>query len=389
MLLFITIACIAPGEQGPAKNEVVVELGELKQVIPASNLPAGVETQTSNNNLDVVEHIDGKVYLAFRTGPSHFASDLVHMYILSSDDDGENWTLENDLFMGTDLREPRFLSLENQLILHFAVLGDDPLDFEPKGTMRTILDNGEWSQPEWIFEDGFIPWRTRTVDGTPTMIGYTGGDDIYDPDGDALPQLEVRWLTSTNGLNWDGETVWTGGGSETDITHTDQGIVAVVRNEAGDEFGFGSLICRADSNTPYDWTCSHDCRKYDSPLMFNHDGKAWLIGRRNVTEDGCFDVTDNDGSLSHNERFIRNSAVYWQTPKRCALWQVDVEHLEVHHTIDFPSAGDTCFPSILGSNGNYELWNYTTDPEQSDMGWLEGQQGPTTITRQKFVLRAQ
>ena len=122
--------------------------------------------------------------------------------------------------------------------------------------------------------------------------------------------------------------------------------------------------------------------------MFNHDGKAWLIGRRNVTEDGCFDVTSGETNLTHNERFVRNSAAYWQTPKRCALWQVDDENLEVHHVIDFPSAGDTCFPSILGTDGEYELWNYTTDPDETDMGWLAGQQGPTSITRQKFSIGA-
>ena len=162
----------------------------------------------------------------------------------------------------------------------------------------------------------------------------------------------------------------------------------MVRNEAGDADGFGSLICSAELDTPEVWTCAHDCKKYDSPLLFTHDDNAWLIGRRNVTEDGCFDLGDPDESLSHNERFIRNSAAYWQTPKRCALWHVDREALRVSHVIDFPSAGDTCFPSILGANGHYELWNYTTDPEQSDMSWLEGQQGPTSITRQTFILES-
>ena len=56
---------------------------------------------------------------------------------------------------------------------------------------------------------GFIPWRTRLMDGGPTMIGYTGGDDIYDQSGEALPHLHVKWLQSDDGLNLDGETVWT------------------------------------------------------------------------------------------------------------------------------------------------------------------------------------
>jgi hypothetical protein len=386
MLIFLSLAC-TPIRTPPITVEPIVELGELTQVVPADNLPAGVTPQTSNNNLDVVEHMDGKLYLAFRTGPNHFASSQVHMYVLSSEDDGQQWTLEQDLFMETDLREPRFLSLDDKLVLHYAVLGTNALDFEPQGTMRTVLRDNAWSEPEWIFDDGFIPWRTRVMAGVPTMIGYTGGDDIYDQDGDTLPQLEVRWLTSEDGLNWTGPTVWTGGGSETDITHTDNAVVAVIRNEGGDANGFGSLVCRAELDAPHDWDCVHDCRKYDSPLMFTHGGEAWLIGRRNVTEDGCFDIHTTDTDLVHSEQFIQNSAAYWQTPKRCSLWHVDDADLTVTHIEDFPSAGDTCFPSILGEDGQYELWNYTTDPEDADMGWLTGQQGPTMITRQPFVLR--
>ena len=105
MLFLIAWACTAiDGTDEPTHDPEVV-LGEPRQVVLADNLPPGVEAQTSNNNLDVVEHTDGRLYLAFRTGPNHFASDAVHLYVLSSDDNGEQWQLEQDVTMQTDLRE--------------------------------------------------------------------------------------------------------------------------------------------------------------------------------------------------------------------------------------------------------------------------------------------
>ena len=361
-----------------------VELGDSIQVVPSSRLPESVVPQASNNNLDVVEHTDGKLYFAFRTGPDHFANEAVHLYVLSSSDQGETWQPEISLFMGTDLREPRFLSWNGDLILHYAVLGTDPMDFEPQGTMRTVKTGESWSEPEWVFADGFIPWRTRVMQGEPTMIGYTGGADIYDPNTDTLPNLKVRWLTSDNGLDWNGPVVWTGGGSETDFTFTENALVAVIRNEAGDAEGFGSLVCRAELNQPEQWDCIHDCRKFDSPLVFEHAGEAWLIGRRNVTETGCFDLGNDPSAHTHGERFLQYSVAYWQEPKRCALWHVDDETLEVTHVLDLPSAGDTCFPSILGKDGAFEVWNYSTDPAYPDTSWLEGQNGETNIYRQSL-----
>jgi len=50
--------------------------------------------------------------------------------------------------------------------------------------------------------------------------------------------------------------------------------------------------------------------------------------------------------------------------------------------LDLPSAGDTCFPSILGQDGDFEVWNYSTDPNFPDTTWLEGQRGETNIYRQ-------
>ena len=221
------------------------------------------------------------------------------------------------------------------------------------------------------------------MQGEATLIGYTGGEAIYDTDG--LPAIEVKWMTSPDGLRWEGPTVWTGGGSETDFAFEESGrLVAVIRNEAGDAEGFGSLICRADPSALHEWECAHDPRKYDSPLVFEHGGGIWLIGRRNLTDDGRFDLGRED--LDHDEAFIAYSFAYWNEPKRCSLWRVDGDTLTVSWVLDLPSRGDTCFASILPAGpDSVDVYNYSSDPDGPDLTWIEGQGGETKIYRQRLT----
>ena len=74
--------------------------------------------------LDIVLH-DCRLFFAFRTAPSHFASPDTVLYVISTDDPAQkSWTFERRFYLGTDLREPRFLSWNGRLFLYFAVLGN-------------------------------------------------------------------------------------------------------------------------------------------------------------------------------------------------------------------------------------------------------------------------
>ncbi len=277
LLPCLALACRGAPTSGDSATAPTVT--ELEIVVPGAGLPMEVQPQDANNNLDVVEH-EGDVYLAFRTAPTHFASGGAVLYVVRSSDQ-QSWSYEAAFTQGTDLREPRLLSWQGELFLYFAVLGDNPLAFEPQGTMLSVRGaDGSWSEAEWLFEDDFVPWRTRIMNGVPTMLGYTGGGDIYATDEDSgagsLPALEVKWLQSEDGRSWvpavneaDGGVVSSGGGSETDMAFLPDGrLIAVIRNEAGDELGWGSKVCRAEADAPGDWTCVGDPRKYDSPLVF-------------------------------------------------------------------------------------------------------------------------
>ncbi len=380
-MLLLALACTPDGSTDTAQHTPT--LTDLRQVVPGDGLPSEITPQDSNNNLDIVRH-DGRLWLAFRTAPSHFASSETELFVVSTEDE-ETWRYEGRFAMDTDLREPRFLSHDGDLFLYFAILGDNPLAFEPGSSRVTrYLSTGEWTEPEtWFDEEGFIPWRVRQWNGRPTMIGYTGGENIYENDGEGV---KVYWLQSDDGLTWEalvpGQPVVTeGGSSETDWASLSDGtVIAVQRNEAGDEMGWGSRICRAEANALGDWTCTADPRKYDSPLVFAHEDHIYLIGRRNVTETGAYDLGMDD--LSAASQTLMYQADYWQHPKRCSLWEVDPEALVVEFLMDLPSRGDTCFPSAIDQgDGSFLVYNYTSPLDGEDVSWLEGQQGQTIIYR--------
>lgn len=377
-----TDAIAAAGQRFTGCGDAIC-ISEAIQVVPSDALPSRARTQEANNNLDVVSH-KCRVFLAFRTAPNHFASADAKLYVVSSPDQ-ETWRFEGVFALDTDLREPRFLSYKGKLFLYFGVLGTDPLDFHPQVMMVSeYLGPERWTEPEWFYGDGFMPWRTKVVDGVAYLLAYVGGENIYDVNGDPI---RVHWLTTRDGYEWTpviaGQpVVIEGGASETDFVFLDDGtLIAVSRNEAGDEHtGWGSKICRAEAGALGDWHCVGDYKKYDSPLMFKHGNLPYLIGRRNLSETG-------DYYLGQDEKTPRDQTIayqldYWNYPKRASLWKVDPVNLTVEFVLDLPSRGDTCFPGLLVAEpGLYEVYNYTSPLDGEDVSWINGQTGPTRIVR--------
>jgi hypothetical protein len=383
-----------PGVCGTAKPPAAGSpygLGEVITVVPdAKAMPEKVVSQKSHNNLDVIWH-DGRLFFAFRTAPSHFASWQTVMYLVSTTD-LKSWTLETSFAMETDLREPRFLRVGSELFFYFAVLGSNALAFEPRAMMMSRYVHGcVWTQPEALAPTGdpdFIPWRARNIGGTAYLIGYAGGANIYNTKGG---DIRVHWLATDDGRNFrpafgSESKVLQGGSSETDWAFLpDGGLVAVSRNEQGDNTGFGSKICRAEKASLGKWTCKSDPKKYDSPLVFSHKGTVYLIGRRHLSATGNYDLMHTDKSLA--DQRIDNQLDYWGKPKRCSLWKVDPANLTVSFVLDLPSAGDTCFASAIQlSNGEHLIFNYTSPLDNLDRPWNDGQNGPTNIYRVLLAL---
>lgn len=373
-----------PPPSEPGRHDV--EVVETRRIVPSEGL--GIEPMHSNNNLDVIR-FGGRVYLAWRTAPDHFAGPETVIHVVSSADE-VTWERETMLALGTDLREPRFLVLDGRLFLYVSVLGVNRLQFEPMGVRVTErAADGTWTPLEDIGLPGYIAWRTRTERGTPYMTAYLGGEHIYLFDGEPL---SVDLLTTTDGRRWEPvdparRTVYMGGGSEADFTLGDDGsLFGIIRNEAGDALGWGSLVCRAPAGDLAAWSCAIDPKKYDSPLMFWHDGEAYLIGRRNVTETGHYDLMRYDDVRNT----VESQLDYTLRPKRCALWRFVPEENRIAYVLDLPSGGDTCFGALIAGDSPDELvvYDYSSDlddPATERLGWQRGQLGRTYVYR--HVLR--
>lgn len=379
-----------PGLCGGARPETPT-LSAPVIVTPSGVMPDGVMSQVAHNNLDIAWHDGGdggRLFFAFRTAPNHFASTQVVMYVVSTAD-LTTWRKEGEFALGTDVREPQLVSVGGTLLFYFVVLGADPLDFEPQGTrVARWLGPGEFEAPRDVFEPGFLVWRIKPLvgpgqpDGWLTAFGYSGGENIYDLDGEPIA---VRWLKSRDGLVWEPvdatrEVVLLGGASETDAVFMPDGrVVAVARNEAGDASGFGSKVCVGERGASAEWSCTTDKKKYDSPLVFSQGGAAWLIGRRNISETGDYDLGEVDKDMK--DRYLANQLDYWGRPKRCALWSIDPDKRGVDHVLDLPSAGDTCFPEAVRLSGHeWLVFNYSSPTNlEEDPSWLDGQLGPTHI----------
>jgi hypothetical protein len=252
--------------------------------------------QTANNNLDFVRH-QGRVYLAWRSAPSHFASAEVVMNVASSEDE-VTWRYETSFRLHRDLREPRFLSLGDRLFLYMARLGDNAFDFRPDGvSVSERAADGSWSQLEPTGPKGAIAWRVKSYQGEGLMVLYRGGENLYSFNGE--PTTVELWR-SKNGRDWPsfsdkGAVVLSGGGSETDfaVDAKSNTLFAVVRNEAGDASG--------------------------APLVFEHDGEVYVVGRRNLSGDGRYAVSTQAGALQLGHRRPRATVERRPAPRNVRL----------------------------------------------------------------------
>lgn len=392
LLLALALAACATDPSDDPKDwavdtsgEYAATLSEPRFVVPSSatpldvDLPLEVTPMASNNNLDLVRH-DGRLYLAWRSAPLHFASKDTVMFVLSSDDDGATWAYETFFAMGSDVREPRLLSFRGTLTLHWFQGGTDLLKFEPKALWRARRTGPfRWSEPEEWGVRGEVPWGMKVRDGRAWLTSYDGVRYSTEQ-----TTVRVFFRVSDDGVTWqpvkgDG-VVYSGGISEVAFEFTAAGeLWAIGRNEDGDASGFGSNLCTAPADDLGTWTCDTpaDPERYDSPEMIRHGDDLYILGRRDVG--GPFD--EGRRELTLDEQRTEYARHYWTRPKRMALYRIDQAARRVRHVLDFPSAGDTSFPAPVRTGPHsWLVGNYTSPLEAPDIGWIEGQgEGGTSI----------
>lgn len=371
------LSCTETGiEESPAPREFDVVASEPRFIIPGDGLPTQFQTFASNNNVDILLH-DDRLFLAWRAAPVHFAGTETRMYVMSSRDNGETWDYEHEIFLRTDMREPRLLAFDGYLQLMFFEAGSDPGQFTPRRLWRARrLGPAQWSALEILTDSGEVPWDLKIRDGIAYRTSYEG--EHYG--SGETSEVAVFFKQSEDGTTWTNvggrANVYYGGVSEVAFEFdTDGSLYAVTRNEDGDDSGFGSHLCYAPASDLSAWECpaQTDPDRYDSPEMFRHGDDIYLLARRDVG--GPYDAGDE--SLTLSERRARYLIAYSLRPKRFALYKIDKQARRVIHVMDLPGAGDTSFPSVQQTGPDtYLVANYTSPLDDPDITWLRGQTSP-------------
>ncbi len=346
-------------------------------VVPSPTLPAGLDLEQSNNNLSIALH-DGRLFLAFRTAPTHFASAKARLIVLSSADLGRTWAYETSFTTGRDLREPFLLEVAGRLLLYYAELGIRAYAFEPQALWRSSrCGSGCWTAPEKWGGPEEVAWDFKVRGGRAWVTSYRGKH--YDL---KTPLIDVRFRSSIDGIDWRDVgpgPVYRGGATETSFEFDrGGGLWAITRNEDGDATGFGSHVASAEAEAPGLWRFPERSNpsRFDSPRLFRHGRDIYLVARRDL---GPAAGTRFEG-VPGEMRKLLVWASYSLEPKRTALYHLDAVGRRFDLVTDLPSAADTAFPSIVRlSPHEFLVANYSSAFRHTDSSWIWGQLNGTGI----------
>lgn len=366
-LLFISYFCIL---SALGFGQDSISTTTWQQLVPSTNLPKALKIRHSNNNIDACTY-KGRYYVAFRTAPTHFASKKTRIYIISTTD-FKDWRVENQFWLGYDMREPRFVQLNDQLLFYFFEGGKKKFKFQPRfiWTCSTTGD-GKWSEKQNINLNGYVPWRIKLHQNTLYLSAYYGVN-LYKNSHKA----DLRLFTSVNGVDFQPISkepqVTTKGAEEGEFEFDAQGnLWATIRLE-----GSGSFVAFAHKDSLHRWQTWFDKRKYDSALMFRRADNFYVVARRHLRDGGNATPIENPSRRQRRRNLVR----YSFSRKRTALYQLDKQNHQLIHLQDFPSHGDNAFPAIAPiDNNSYYLFNYSNNIKRGDKKWIWGQLGKTNI----------
>lgn len=350
--------------------------------ISNGHLPSEIKTQKSNNNVSITV-FEKRLFMAFRTSKTHFASKKTHLYVISSLD-GINWDFELEVFEKTDLREPLLAVLNGQLNFLYFKGGSNPFKFEPSYIQKmTRKSQASWTTPVSLLGKGEVPWEIKTRQGKTLLTSYRGSH--YKLTGKS--GLQVLFQETDDGIIFKPSSalakspvVYSGGVSEVGWEYDHEGNVwAVTRNEDGDENGFGSQIMFASKDRPDIWKQigKTDPNNYMSPKMFRVGKELFLIGRKQLGKKP-FDRTSSKRSFFF--RRLKNWVSYSLSSKGTALYRINKTEGKIEFVMDLPGHGDNAFPSIYRLNEKeFLVANYTSALSKPNRSWIIGQLKATEI----------
>ena len=352
----------------------MVAVETLAQLVPGP-AATGRTVGHANNNVDLARY-RGRLYLAWRTAPSHFASADARIEVSSAPDVGGPWRFEATVSVGADLREPRLVATDDALHLFTMELGTDPKRFQPRRTLH-LHSGGDahWSDVRTAIDEPIVPWRIRRFDGRWAMFCYRGAERMYGP-RPAPPTVEVRWSDDLE--HWGPAVDLHRGGTELEMIRLADGrLVGVTRIEGPGTYGSDVLLGESAGESFGELRAVHDRRKFDSPNLIDWGGEPWMFARRSVSFGGRYEWAPRwvPGSVA-----IRLNQARWSiTRKRSAMWRIDPDSGVVRWMGDLPSCGDTSFAAVSTEpDGSLLVADYSS-PLDGDPIWVRGQLRPTVI----------
>lgn len=317
----------------------------------------------------------GRLYLAFRTAPSHFPSTKAHLQIFTSRD-GETWQADHLIDHIHDIRDPQFLNFKGNLYLFFMSHTHGLRHHGPETIAYMKKTRAGWSDPVAgsVRKSGF--WDIKAKDGRVVMSAYSNSDE----DG-RKGRRRLRFLTSSDLEHW--EPIYTPPitrqmlgryeTSETSFDFTDNGsIIGTIRSLIYPNLNFSFSPGRPDL-----WRIKVDRFKCDGPRLFSHQGEFYLAARRSL----FYHLRSQPYRFFPGFRNLVNISRYSFSRKRTALYHFNAQTLQISHITDFPSHGDTGYSAVAHLDGNRFLLVYYSSDIQTgkDSSWVRGQMGGTRL----------
>jgi hypothetical protein len=331
----------------------------------------------SNAFPDVIEFA-GRVYFAFRSASLHFPTSNSKIIILSKRDN--TWNIEKEFKVeNRDVRNPKFYIDQKCLKIVFAVTPT----LTTMGKKSVIYgaakrNDNTWDGAQAIYLPGPLsPYRIRHIESTPVMSSFI--DYLNISDLRTLPQ--VRFLQPGKNNQWSDYLPFKGMclcGTETDFIELDDKYYFVARMDYSIDKHAGTKIVCIDKKTNK-MTEKTTRIRLDAPYLFAHEGKLYLLARRNLFFKGRYDLLPK--WIPNTMRTMINGLIYWFTPKSLALWEINMSNLTVQHLLNFPVQGDTGYAVIQKiSNSSYNVYTYSSVWGKY-LPWLFGQFGETEIVQ--------
>jgi len=282
------------------------------------------EGQHANNNVSLCTFKD-RYIVAYRNSDTHWPSGKTKLIVVSSKDMytwKEEWTYSN----GCDLREMLLFELGGQLMLYYFSLKPAGNAFHPLHVYCTTSpDASTWAAPREVCRKGEVPWdiKVRDLGEGPLAWKASYVGDHYGA-GDMLCLFEK----SKDGIKWepvgkaDSSVVYRGGVCEVAFEFTAKGdLVAIGRNEDGDDSGFGTQLFYAKKDDLGTWTKLRVSVpwRFDSPRMVRSaaTGDILLFARYTANR---FQLAPKWMQFTYQK--VLNLVLYNVLPKSAAIYRI-------------------------------------------------------------------